>query len=111
MTAANGTLVCGNVAASVIVHTASASRRRNHGRQYFGTDGARRFWPSRRGSGILPSFRCLNLGEEFEQDSPEERDPAEEDEPACVRMCEEHVLQVRFRRVGVIPDKDDSNHA
>src|SRR5437879_3419799 len=54
---------------------------------------------------------CLRSVTRWEKNRPKQRDPAEKDQPACVGMSDEHVLQVRRSGVRVITDEDDDYHS
>src|SRR5437879_8988618 len=49
-------------------------------------------------------------GEEFEQNSPENHYPSEEDEPARIGMSEQHVLQIGLSGVGIVANQDYDYH-
>ena len=90
---------------------AFASQCRNRGRQRLMTDPTERLLHGLPRKRRRPIAACQRGRKEFQERAPEQRDPSQEDDPSGIRVGNEQVLQLRLRRVGIISNEDDENHA
>src|SRR5207302_10302455 len=94
---------------TMIVCYADASGRCQGRAQRDTADTASALFPG--GSPVLCTCRERgpSLGQEFEQGSPKQGDPGQEDDPARVRVRDEHVLAICLPGIGIVSDEDDDN--